>query len=686
MRFSLQWLLALSGIGGSTSGLTERVAETLTSRGLTVDAIEATDDDPVLDVDIPANRPDCLGHLGLARELVAALGSSLAAPPAAATLGEAAPWVRVAIDDPTACPRYTAGLVEGVSVAPSPPWVARRLAQCGLRSVNNVVDASNLVLLELGHPIHFFDRDKLEAAGAATIVVRPARSGERLTTLDGVERVLDPGDLVIADASHPLALAGIIGGAETAIDASTRSVLIEAARFDPRSVRATARRFDLRTDASFRFERGVDPATAPAAQALAARLLAELAGGRPAPAIVDLWPGRGRAATLELRASEVVRLLGHRPADERVVAALDALGLSPLPIGTDRWRVTVPSWRVDLEQEADLVEEVARHLGYGEIPSVRPASAPSLPSSPSVGDRLRDVLSHLGFHEAFGYSMIPAGEDDRFVREDATAALVLTNPIAETMARLRRSLLPGLLRALEGNLRRGNRDVRLFETGRAFLGSGGGPPREPSHAALVWCGSAEPRHWSRAGRAIDLFDLTGVADHVLRSLGGRAERPSRPVGRTAFHPGLAFCWTADDGRDLAWGGALHPDLAERYGAPAFACEIDLDAVTGRPAPGPRYEPVSRFPAVTRDLAVVLAPERRYAELLALLREVPAPCPVAIEAVDRYEGPPLEPGASSVTVRFTLEPREATLTDAEVETYRGALVDAVSRRPGLAIRS
>ncbi len=689
MLFSLDWLQELCPTGHDAGS----VAATLTARGLTVDSVEPRGSDHVLDIDVPANRPDCLGHLGVARELSAASGVPLAGPAVPDGAGPSVEQeLRVEIDDPSLCSRYTAGLVRQVRIGPSPDWVVRRLETCGLRSVNNAVDASNLVLLQLGQPIHFFDLDRLgrDDRGRCLIRVRAARAKETLRTLDGVERRLEEGMPVIADAERAVAVAGVMGGADTEIGPSTRSVLVEAARFEPRAIRATSRRLGLRTDASFRFERGVDPDGPPAAQALAARLLEELAGGQAAPGAVDVYPTPCPRPSIELRLPELERLLGYRPAAGEAVGALDRLQLSPADVGNDTLRVAVPSWRSDLEREADLVEEVARHLGYDRIPGETqphdPAPLPG-PGDASLEDRARNVLAQFGFHEALGYSMIASGEDARFVTDEASPALTLVNPIAEHLTQLRRSILPGLLRAVDLNLRRGNRDVRLFEVGRVFLSPG--PelrPDEPLRLGLAWCGAGEPRHWSRPTRNVDLFDLVGLGEHVLNGLWPGSAWERAAGARPAFHPGQAVHWSTPDGTPVAWGGAVHPELRRLPGEDVFLLEIELAALTVAANRSSRFRELPRVPGVVRDLALVLTTAVTFADVVETLREVEPPAPVRFDAVDRYEGPPLEQGQSSLTVRVSLQPLDQTLTEGQAESYRRALVSRLEERLAVRIRS
>jgi phenylalanyl-tRNA synthetase beta chain len=376
--------------------------------------------------------------------------------------------VPVTIEAPELCGRYTARIVRGVTVGPSPQSVVRRLAACGIRSINNVVDVSNLVMLELGQPVHTFD---LETLKGPTLRVRRASAGERLATLDGIERSLDPTMLVVADDAGPVGLAGVIGGAATQIRGTTKGVLVEAAWFSPASVRSTARTLGLSTDASQRFERGCDPEAPPLAQSLAARLLAALAGGTAASGMVDVRPSPPVTRSLTVRMSRAAQLLGYAPSADDAKAALAALDLAPRARG-EALEVTVPSWRVDLEREADLVEEIGRHLGYDRIPSRTPPGVPhSSPASRAseLEEAVRDRLASLGFNEAFSYAMIGAGEDDALRRAGTPPPLALRDPLADTLSFCDARSYRGCAQPRsEPEARR--RDVRLFEVGAAFRG------------------------------------------------------------------------------------------------------------------------------------------------------------------------------------------------------------------------
>ena len=684
MIFSFAWLRELCPVTTDAAG----TAELLTSRGLTVDGVESIEGDETIEVDVPANRPDCLGHLGLARELSAATGTPLRAIDALPECaGEsAASQISVRIADGQSAARYTAALVREVRVGPSPAAIVQRLESCGLRSVNNIVDISNLVMLETGQPVHFFDFDLLPGAadGNVAIEVRHARAGEQLTTLDGVEHKLDSSALLIASGEHGLALAGVIGGAETEIRDSTRNVLIEAAHFDGPTVRKTARALGVLTDASFRFERGSDAVAGPEnAQRLAAQLLAKLAGGTPAPGIVDEFPSPPAVRRLLLRLDQVERLLGYRPQPTETESALKAIGFSPVRQG-EAWNVTLPSWRADLQREADLVEEIARHLGYDRIPvSGHNAGNPQVLTQVAGEDSVREWLAHHGFHEAMAYSMIAEDEDLPFIPADSTPALTLVNPIAQPLAKMRRSILPGLLRAAELNQRRGAADVRLFEVGRVFHSQQSELlPREELRAAVVWSGAGEAHHWSRSARPVDLSDLIGLGESLIASQSS-VDCRRVPGAFDAFHPGRSCRWMHED-RAVAWGGSLHPDLRPRFEHDLFMIELILDGLP--PATGIRQQTIARVPAVQRDLSLLIEQGTAYAELIRTVAAVKAPAPLRCEAIDRYQGPPLQPGQTSMTIRIHLDPHETTLTDSETDTFIQAVVSRLESELGVLIRS
>lgn len=685
MLISLAWLKALVPVSAPAAD----VARSLTARGLTVDAMTDVAGDTVFDLDVPANRPDALGHVGVAREIAAAYGLALSPTPAppAGTGAPALEVVSVAIDKPELCGRYTARVVRAVRIGPSPSWVVSRLSACGLRSINNVVDASNLVMLELGQPVHFFD---LALIRGAKIHVRAAQDQERLTTLDGVSRTLAPGMIVIADAKAAVALGGVMGGAETQITELTRDVLIEAAWFAPAAVRMTARGLGLPTDASQRFERGCDPEAPAAAQDLAVRLLVELAGGTPSPGMIDARPSPAVVRTVALRPERAAQLLGYPVPQGEALQALSELGLAP-KLGADAIEATIPSWRIDLLREADLVEELGRHWGYDRIPSRAPTDAPrSNVAAPwsDAEERIRDRFAALGFNEAVNYAMIGPGDDDAFVPPGDPPPLALQNPISEMLGYLRRSLLPGLLRAADQNLRRGLGDVRLFELGAVFHAQGlGAFPEQPTHAGFAWTGGAAEAHWSSSPRAVDAWDAAGVIEDMLDLCAGDALFARDRGEFSAFHPGQSLLWRDSGGRAVAWCGRVHPDLVAKLDltAPVWLGAVNLSAATAHVPAGPKYRPIPRFPGMSRDLSVVLDADAAAGDVTVSLGKVRSPAPVTFRWIDRFLGKTLATGQSAMTLRVMLHPLDRTLTDAEAEAYRAELVKALDSIPGVHLR-
>ncbi len=683
MLVSLDWIRSLI----SCDAETDEISRKLTDRGLTVDAVTRHGEDTVLELDIPANRPDCLGHVGVAREIAAGFGLPAPAPESASPSADGSAVVE--IDDLAGCPRFTASVVRGIKVTPSPRWVVDRLEACGLRSVNNVVDASNLVMLETGNPIHFYDLARVQGG---MLRVRRAEEGERLTTLDDIERELSADMLVIADGARAVGLAGVMGGAETEIREDTVDVLVEAAYFDPHTVRRTARKLGLHTDASHRFERGADRNGVLAAQHLARRLLTELAGGKPDLELRDLHPESVSPVERSLRASRVATLLGYRPEPSEIKKALEAVGLRPEETEEGVWNTTIPSWRVDLLREADLVEEVARDLGYDRIPAMRgePERLP-IGSRQRVADqaeeRARDLLAHLGFHEAVSYAMIGPGEDEAFVAPETPAPIPLSNPLAEPLSALRRSALPGLLKALDRNVRRGTRDVRLFEIGHVFHDRSTGLPLEPARLAIVWSGASAPVHWSASVPDVGLSDLAGIVEAVISGVTRNPAPPRAPQsGIDAFHPAISAAWIAED-TPVAWAGELHPAVRDRLDLPAgiFIAEIEIGKLAaGRPGPA-QYRPIPRFPSPARDLSLVLDAGVRFADIRAAVESVPSPAPSTVDLIDRYAGAPLEEGQVSLTVRLSLHPSERTLTDEETEGYRAKVVQRLEQVGGIRLR-
>jgi phenylalanyl-tRNA synthetase beta chain len=645
----------------------------------------------ILELGITPNRGDAASLLGVAREVRALFGGEIRIPETAPPErgAPAAASVRVRIEAPEACHRYVGRVVRGVRVGESPARVRSRLEAAGLRSINNVVDATNLVLLELGQPLHAFD---LGGLAGGEVRVRWAAPGEKLETLDGLLRELDPRDLVIADALRPVALAGVMGGAGSEVTAETRSVLIESAHFDPGAVRLAARRHALRTEASYRFERGVDRAGVGRAADRVARLLAELAGGEVAPGRVEAVGGPPAVvAEVRLEVARANRLLGTALDAAAMRACLERAGIAcreedGVLVGA------IPSHRNDLAIEEDLIEEVARIHGYDRIPATDPVAAlvpGRVPPGWELAERARDALAAAGLCEAISFPFLSPQDLEKLglaPPDPRARALHLQNPIREEEPCLRTSLLPSLLGLVRQNLARQAEAVRLFEVARVFLpGPPGELPREPLQAAAVVTAPSSPRLWEpRPGPPL-FFRLKGVAESLFAALGYRLETtPGSPP--PFLHPGAAVALRVG-GRVIGALGELHPEVATRFEIEA-ACalfELDLGALAAIQAARASYREVSRFPLVRRDLALTVDRGCPAGDLLAAIRESGGPDLGAAELFDRYEGPGVPEGRPSLAFHLVFQRADRTLTDDEVAAALERIVRRLDERFGAKLR-
>ena len=673
MKLPYAWLTELVKVPENV----DTVAATLALRGFEVASI----DDNVIDFEITANRPDCLSVIGLAREASAAYSLPLALPDR--TMPTAAPSVDgaeldVTIEDADLGPRYCAQVFELRPDAGSPAWLKDRLEACGVRSINAVVDVTNYVMLEMGQPTHAFDYAKL--AGRA-IRIRRAKPGERIRTLDGIERALDPEMLVIADAHRAQAVGGVMGGADSEIGGTTRLMVLESAYFKPGSVRRMSRKLGLKTEASTRFERGADIDAAPVAIARAASLLEQIGAARPVGPTIDRYPSPRTPLTLTLRASRIQHVLGIAVADPEVPARLEPLGFVVARSEEERprasWSVTVPSFRVDVQREIDLIEEIARHDGYASLPATFPElTAPQPPPDARArrDRRLRQLLTQCGLSEAMTFSFIEAAAAQPFAAAErakpSEGTVPVANPLSEKFAVLRPSLLPGLIDAAAHNRRREHHDVRLFEVGTRFSTAG-----EQRSVAGVWCGAGVVPHWSGTSQAADFYDVKGVVESVCRGFGVEpsfepADVPYLVRGRSARVPSLGIV------------GQIAPSIAEARGFPPnealWAFELDVDGLaTAEPGDTLRATSLPRFPSIVRDLSVLIDATLPAASVRGTIRSAaPATLTQAIE-FDRYRGEGVPEGRVSLSLRLTFRSQERTLTDAEVDAAMERIVAALA---------
>ena len=643
-------------------------------------------DDQILEVEITPNRPDCLSVLGVARELAALTGARLRPPRAALREGRerAAALVRVRIEAPDLCHRFTARVISGVRVGPSPARLAQRLRAVGLRPISNVVDVTNYVLWELGHPLHAFDH---ATVGDGTIVVRRAAAGERFTTLDGQERALTEEMLVIADPARAIGLAGVMGGANTEVSDGTTRVLLESAYFHPASIRRTSRALGLRSDAAYRFERGADVEALARASARAAALIAELAGGTVARGMVDAYPRKRRPVRLRLRMSRVRRVLGVAPSTAHARRILTDLGLPTRARGATL-TVDVPSFRRDLALEDDLVEEIIRVWGYDKLPATLPDSAiglVSLPPGLRQAQVVRRALVGAGLVEAVTVSFGDPARAAALGRAGAGEALQLLNPLAQDAALLRQHPLEGVLGVIATNLRRQQPDVRVFELTRTYERAAGETgAREPRWVALALTGARGETAWWGDRAAVDVYDVKGLAEHVLRAfrLAGVPAAGRLPGFEPDCHGALAV-----EGVGVAEFGEVVAAARERYGidAPVFAAAVALDALAALAAPPPRHQPLPRFPVVQRDLAFVLeaAPAVAGADLEAALVAEAGPLLKQVTLFDVFR---LPDGRRSLAWRLVFQAEDRTLTDDEVNAVQERVARTMIERFGVTLRS
>jgi phenylalanyl-tRNA synthetase beta chain len=685
MRLLVSWLRDFVDVSAPAA----EIAERLGLRGFEVAAIEPFGDgDTVIDFEVTANRPDCLSVVGLAREVATLYDRPLTLPSSApgsklmlsdVSTGRS-PRLSVAIDDAELCPRYAAAVAD-VTVGPSPSWMTARLQAAGIRPISSIVDVSNYVLIELGHPTHAFD---LATLAGTEIRVRRAAKGERIRTLDGVDRTLEQDMLVIADRDRPQAIAGVMGGADSEVSASTTVVAFESAYFKPASVRRTSKRLGLKTEASARFERGADIGAAVAALQRVIALIEQIGAGHASAPAVDVFPAPPEAITLHLRRSRLRSLLGVTVPDLEVERILKSLGLSVLA-DEEGWTVVPPTFRVDVQREVDLIEEVGRHFGFDQLLATFPAVVvPAPPPDPRIPrDRLlRSVLAAAGLSEAVTFGIIEAKAAEAFGRAAAAKPVAVANPLSGKFDTLRPSLLPGLVDAVAQNRRHGREDVALFEIGTRFS-----PDGETRALGIARTGSRTAVHWSLEPRVADFFDVKGDVERVCDALGVAVR--FEPATEPFLVAGQTASVMAVDGAVVGVIGLLAPAVADARGLPrqdrVFVAELDLDRLQELRSPSDEAtRPLPRHPSVVRDLSIIVA-ESLPAEIIrgtiqAAGRNAPAPL-AGLVFFDRYRGKGVPEGRVSLSVRLTFQAADRTLTDAEVQQSFDTILVALVRDHG-----
>ncbi|HET9491888.1 MAG TPA: phenylalanine--tRNA ligase subunit beta [Methylomirabilota bacterium] len=644
-------------------------------------------DDRVLEVEVTPNRPDCLSVVGIARELAALTGAPFRAPAVVVKESDDAveSLARVRIEAPDLCPRFTARVISGVRVGPSPAWLAARLRAAGLRPISNVVDVTNYVMWELGHPLHAFDHATVTEG---TIVVRRARDGERFTTLDGQTRTLNGAMLVIADPERAIGIAGVMGGAETEVTPATTRVLLESACFAAASIRRTSRALGLLTDAAYRFERGADIEALVDASDRAAQLIAEVAGGTVARGMVDAYPRPQARPRITLRMARLGRVLGVAPPQAEAARIFTGLGLG-VRAQADALEVEVPSFRRDLSIEDDLVEEVIRVWGYDKIPSALvpvPLRPVQLPMSLRQAETVRRALVGAGLHEAVTYTFSDPAYDEVLRTPAAPRPLALLNPLSRDASLLRYNPLEGVLGVVATNLRRQQPNVRVFEIGKIFEPAPG-LPRESRWLAIALAGAREPPAWwvrpAGEGRVepVDIYDAKGLAEHVLEALRvpAPASRAHLAAGVKGFEPDRRGVLVAD-GVTVAEFGEVAADVRALFdiGIPVFAALLPLDEILRLTPPEIRYQALPRYPAVQRDVAFLVGALRTVtaAEIEAVIRAEAGPLLRQLTLFDVFT---FEEGRRNLAWRLTLQAEDRTLTDEEANRIQEAVAQRVAEQ-------
>lgn len=641
------------------------------------------------------NRADCLSVVGVAREVAAMVGRPLRLPtPRLEEQGaEIAGQTLVTIEDAEKCPRYAARLIRGVTIGSSPDWLVRRLEIIGLRSINNVVDVTNLVLMELGHPLHAFDFQLLRGG---RIVVRPAGEGEGFTTLDSQQRLLQASDLTICDAEGPVALAGIMGGENSEIRPETTDILLESAYFDPTTIRRTSKRLGLHTESSHRFERGADIDMVPVALDRATALILELAGGTAARGRIDVYPRPVTPRKLTITTRRTEEILGLPLAALEIQRLLRGIGLE-VEAAEDRpddaLYVAVPSFRHDLEREIDLIEEVARLNGYERIPVTMPVGR-SLCHPPRPGQRLlrrtRDLLVAAGFSEVINYSFVsPAGWDRISLAADDSRrqSVRVLNPLTEEQSVMRTTLVPSLLETVARNLAYRSRDLRLFELRPVFHPQTGEElPAEKLRLTAILCGRREPEGWAQGSAGVDFFDLKGVAEELLQQLRLGPVQWHPEAGEAFLHPGKACAIRCGDAH-FGTVGEIHPQVLAAFDIdlPVFLLDLDLAAVFAADGASTRFRPLSRFPDISRDSAFLVAEEVPVEQVFAVLERSRGRDVEEIVLFDVYRGQGIPAGKKSLAIRVRYRSGEKTLTDEEINRDHSRLIEALQKSLGAELR-
>jgi len=644
--------------------------------------------DVVFDLDITPNRPDCLSVIGVAREVSALTGQSLHLQQIEyqEQLRPVEQQIAVEITAPDLCPRYCATLISGVKIAESPPWLQQRLLACGMRPINNVVDITNYVMLEYGQPLHAFDYEQIRGG---KIIVRRAAAREKMVTLDGVERVLTEDMLVIADGEGAVAIAGIMGGAESEVTAGTSAILLEAASFNPASIHYTGRVLRLPSEACLRFERGIAPALTIPALKRATQLLVQLAGGKAAQGLVDVYPGQQEQGSILLSTSQVARLLGVEFSLDQIVATLVSLGFVCQEVSASEVRVTPPCWRSDVGQSCDLIEEVARIIGYDKIPSTllsQPLPRQNPEPALALNQRVRESLRGFGFQEVITYSLTSLEMLKKLLPETHSPQpfpLRMANPMTVEQEYLRPNLRANLLAALSANRKHDEEGIRLFELGKVYLPRRDDLPEEPYMVCGVLNGARREKSWRGEEEAFDFYSAKGVVEGLFNQMGSRVGFVE--CQDESLHPRKQAAIIIE-GSSLGVFGELHPRVAEDFEIPGavYLFEINLSTLLPHAVGHRMFQPVPRFPAIFRDVALIVDAVVTHQKVLDVIQGFSLVNRATL--FDLYTGKQVAAGKKSLAYRIAFQSPTHTLTDSEVDKVQRQILNKLSRELGATLRS
>lgn len=673
MKFSLNWISDYINLDLTA----EEIAEQLTQIGLLVESITPRGGDFLLEIEINSNRPDCMNMLGICRELAAATGSKRHSPAFDYSEIEesTADLATIEIQDAELCPRYCAKLIKNVKVGLSPDWLKERLASIGLHSINNIVDITNFVLWEMGHPLHAFDFNSISGS---KIIVRRARKGEKIITIDGVIRELDESIVVIADTQKPIAIAGVMGGVNSYITEQTKDVLLESAYFDPVSIRKTAKKFGLDTDASHRFERGCDPEALQPSIDRSCHLLQEISGAKACKEIIDLYPKKVPPKKALLRIKRAEKLLGIKLNNEQIENTLEQLEFTAKKLDEQQYEVSIPTFRVDVTQEIDLIEEVARFYGYHNIPSsLPPLKEMEIKDTKDIKIKslIRSLLCSVGYSEAINYSFVDEENNILFDENNDRDFIRLKNPIADNMDIMRTSLLPGLIENVVKNINYGTINVRLFEIGKCFFPiSQDSLPLERESLAIIACGYRRERYWKGKHDEIDFFDLKGVIELIFQRLNWKDIKFKNQEIKY-LHPGQS-AGIIVEGEKIGSIGLLHPEISQKYdlNESVYVAHLIIDKLLERKLEKEKYQIPPKFPGIRRDISFIVDETLPFSKIKDLIDSLSEEIIFDVKIIDKYEGANLPEEKTGLSISIYYQHFNRTLKAEEVSQVHNKIIN------------